>query len=414
MLVGKHIIGLPSCEIFEYQQFKNSFVCSGTHVDFSRNCIHGCGNTCRVKETKARTLTTGHFDGHSCVAKITFRKLHCRVCKRSHHQRIPGLLPRSRISESFKSQLFSLHALGADLSGLGDLMNLSPSTIESAVSAELDHRMKETQSRRIVCPKELGIDEHFFTKKDGFATTFVDLKKNQVFDVTLGRSEKSLESFLRKLEGKNDVTLVAMDLSDTYRSIVKKHFPNAKIVADRFHVVRVAMQAFQRLWHSIDESVKWKRGLGKLYRMHSWNLDQEQTLKLKNYLKDWPVIESLYEKRNEICKLLTLKNQRGFQIKKNVSELLAAIDQLTDSGFSQLKTLGETLKSWQEEIGRMWRSNKNNGVTEGFHNKMEAISRRAFGYKNFNNYRRRVLAMSGWNGVKATRTYQSTIRKTLI
>jgi hypothetical protein len=46
MLVGKHIIGLPSCEIYEYQQFKNSFVCSGTHIDFSRNCIHGCGNTC--------------------------------------------------------------------------------------------------------------------------------------------------------------------------------------------------------------------------------------------------------------------------------------------------------------------------------------------------------------------------------
>jgi hypothetical protein len=35
----------------------------------------------------------------------------------------------------------------------------------------------------------------------------------------------------------------------------------------------------------------------------------------------------------------------------------------------------------------------------GLHNKMEMISRRAFGFRNFNNYRMRVLALCGWNGV---------------
>jgi hypothetical protein len=54
----------------------------------------------------------------------------------------------------------------------------------------------------------------------------------------------------------------------------------------------------------------------------------------------------------------------------------------------------------------MWRSNRSNGITEGFHNKMEVISRRAYGYRNFQNYRRRVLAMSGWDGVHVVRTPQ--------
>jgi len=40
----------------------------------------------------------------------------------------------------------------------------------------------------------------------------------------------------------------------------------------------------------------------------------------------------------------------------------------------------------------MWRFRKNNGITEGFHTKMEMISRRAYGFKNFDNYRLRVRA----------------------
>ncbi len=44
------------------------------------------------------------------------------------------------------------------------------------------------------------------------------------------------------------------------------------------------------------------------------------------------------------------------------------------------------------EIARMWRFSRNNGITEGFHTKMEMISRRAYGFKNFDNYRLRVRA----------------------
>ena len=59
----------------------------------------------------------------------------------------------------------------------------------------------------------------------------------------------------------------------------------------------------------------------------------------------------------------------------------------------------ETLKPWIDTIVRMWRFTKSNGITEGLHNKMEMISRRAFGFRNFENYRIRVLAQCGWNGL---------------
>ncbi len=276
---------------------------------------------------------------------------------------------------------------------------VADSSVKRWVNTKLVKRLKETALQRKECPRIVGIDEHFFTRKKGFATTLVNLEKKRIFDVKLGRSENSLDSYLRGLTGKEKVTTVVMDLSETYRNIAKQYFPNAKIIADRFHVIRVVFQAFQQVWHALEPGAKWKRGLGKLFRMHAWNLNEEQQKKLGGYLQTKPAVHELYKLRNELNALLTKKYQRGFQVKKNVSEYLRLIRKLEDSNLSPLKTLALTLQKWAQEIGCMWQSNYSNGPVEGFHNKMELISRRAFGYRNFENYRRRVLAMLGWNGL---------------
>jgi transposase len=65
------------------------------------------------------------------------------------------------------------------------------------------------------------------------------------------------------------------------------------------------------------------------------------------------------------------------------------------SGLPQLVQLGQTLHSWSEEIVTMWRFTRNNGITEGFHNKMELINRQAYGFRNFQNYRLRVKVLCG-------------------
>ena len=93
----------------------------------------------------------------------------------------------------------------------------------------------------------LGIDEHFFTRKAGFATTFANLVTHRVFDVQLGRSEAALHRFLDELPGKEHTEVVLMDLSETYRAIIGRHFPNAKIVADRFHAVRLVGHALKNV-----------------------------------------------------------------------------------------------------------------------------------------------------------------------
>lgn len=70
----------------------------------------------------------------------------------------------------------------------------------------------------------IGIDEHFFSRNQGFATIFCDLKKHKIFDMVKGRSEADLYGYLAPLIGKERVKVMCMDLSSTYRSIVKNIF----------------------------------------------------------------------------------------------------------------------------------------------------------------------------------------------
>ena len=69
--------------------------------------------------------------------------------------------------------------------------------------------------------------------------------------------------------------------------------------------------------------------------------------------------------------------------------------QLLHDAPETFKKLGCTIRQWFEPIIRMWRFTKSNGITEGFHRKMKLIQRRAYGYRNFENYRLRVLIECG-------------------
>jgi transposase len=249
------------------------------------------------------------------------------------------------------------------------------------------------------CPIVMGIDEHFFSRKHGYATTFVDLRNHKVFDVVLGRSERSLEGFLRGLKGRDKVRVVVMDLSETYRSIVKRYFPNALIVADRFHVIRLLNQHFMDLWKTLDPEGRRNRGLLSLMRRHEWKLEPEQKENLLRYFEKYPALKIVYDFKQGLAALLLKKQQTKQSVRDLIPQLLWHLEECLRSPWLALQTLGKTLQSWLEPIARMWRFTKTNGITEGLHNKMEMISRRAFGFRNFKNYRLRVIALCGWNGV---------------
>jgi len=285
------------------------------------------------------------------------------------------------------------HTEGISQKSLARREKLGSATIERWSREVMAHKLREKIDTP--CPKQLGIDDHFFSRKSGYATTLCDLGAHRVYDVTLGRSESSLESYFRGLPGKWDVALVCMDLASNYRRLVRKHFPNAKIVADRFHVIRLVNQRFLETWKIFDPVGRLNRGLLSLMRRHREHLRPEQWQRLNDYLRPYPSLRAIYHFKQKLCRLLNRKHRTVRQCRQLIAQLLDAITTLQQSGLAPLMSLARTLGSWKEEIACMWRFTRNNGITEGFHTKMEMISRRAYGFRNFENYRLRVRYLCG-------------------
>ena len=136
-----------------------------------------------------------------------------------------------------------------------------------------------------------------------------------------------------------------------------------------------------------------KCGLLSLLRRHHHNLRAEQQLRLAAYLAQHPLLETIYRFKQRLCYLLLKKHRTRKQCEQLVPRFLRAVYQLRQAGLAPLAQLGQTLSAWSEEIVAMWRLTRNNGITEGFHNKMELINRQAYGFRNFENYRMRVQVL---------------------
>ena len=302
-------------------------------------------------------------------------------------------MPGRHCSEPFRERVYRDHHEGICGSRLAILAGLGTATIERIYAQFTSRKAKERLSRN--CPEILGIDEHTLHKRCRFATTFCDLKRHRVFDVVEGKSAQSLEAFLLSLKGRDKVRVVCIDLSSSYRALIKRYFPNAKIVADRFHVIRVMQHHFMELFRQIAPQVGARNGLLAALRKRPDKLSPNQTRKLEILFQAHPAAHTIYDQMQRLGSLLRRRHQTARQCRRLAPRLLHITRQLADSGFRSLATLAKTLTTWSAEIACMWRFTKNNGITEGFHRKMKLIQRRAYGFKNFKNYRLRVIAQCG-------------------
>ncbi len=341
------LLGLPNYQINPIERKEGEVRVSVQYL--GPICCPNCGGEhLRDKGRFQRRVRHENWGMRKTVLELEGHKWRCLDCRRYFRQRFPGILACQRSSEAFRQMIYQHHLDGINRSCLGRREGIGAATVERHFRHGLQRQFGEWHAPQ--CPTILGIDEHFFTRKKGFATTLCDLKNHKIYDVVLGRSEAALDAYFQRLQGKDKVRVVCIDLASHYRSLVQKHFPNAKIVADRFHVIRLVNHHFLACWRELDPTG---------------------------------------------CKNLLKKHKTRKQCERLVPRFLKALDQLHQAGVAQLVQLGKSLWNWREEIVRMWRFTKNNGITEGFHNKMETISRQAFGFRNFQNYRLRVKVLCG-------------------
>ena len=353
-----------------------------------------CGSErLRIKDTFTRTIRNIPVSNNGSRFHVKCHKYRCLDCGKYFNTRLPGLKLWSRTTEMLKRNIFQAYNKGISCQDIAKDNGIGVASVERYYHQVMQYKASHWQNRQ--CPRILGIDEHRFTRRQGFLTTFCDLAKRRVFDVVKGRSASEMTDYLLALKGRDKVKLVCIDMNSAYRKLVREWFPKARIVTDRFHVVRLVNQHFSELCRAMDEK-RLAYGRGRLMRLMLTRRDRlkvDQRERLRCYFESSPGMESIYNFVHDLNDLLRNKAKGKAECRICVAELLEKITQLRETAFKPLRKLGKTLHIWREEVARMFRYTRNNGITEGFHRKMKLIQRRAYGFRNFENYRLRVRVL---------------------
>jgi transposase len=213
----------------------------------------------------------------------------------------------------------------------------------------------------------------------------VDVRGRRLLELVDGRTIDKLETDRAHLQGRENVRLVALDMSDTYKGFAQRCFPNARLVADKFHVLRLLNPALtqRRVEVAGDRRSMAIRGL--LLR-NAHRLDFWQRLDVQRFLDRYSALREVYLAKEALHRLYRTRGVH--RARRALDHLLA---RLAASPLPELATLRRTLTKWRSEVPAYFDTGLTNAITEGFNLKAKLVKRRAFGYRSFRNYRLRLL-----------------------
>jgi transposase len=247
--------------------------------------------------------------------------------------------------------------------------------------------------------QRLGIDEIALRKGQGdYVVVFADLDRNELVGMAPSRQHTDIKKELKAWgdEILSQIEEVSIDLSGNYRSLVKKCMPNADIVADRFHVMKVINDEFNKAINSTKRAVneieneeereQSKKVLAKskyaLLKPEE-NLTEKQKVKLQEVKENFPILAEMHQQ------------------KENFRDIFETSTDWTDGTFRLMDWMKDVQDLFQDSIGTICRwfaeittyfeTRTTSGAVEGINNRLKLIKRLGYGFRNFENFRLRCL-----------------------
>ena len=241
-------------------------------------------------------------------------------------------------------------------------------------------------------PELMGLDEYSVSGRRLYHTAICNLVDREVMEVVEGQGQQRVKEYLDKLVQPERVKAVAMDMHEPFRQAVRMCLPGAKVVADKFHLIRHINGAVDKVRSDIQ---------GGNSRGKRRDLFQSRYTLLKGAerLRDWERnrLSSLFLRYPELKKAWELKE--GFRQWYGQTDRIRAEAALTlleeeiqSSCLPAFKGLLPMLTNWREEILNYFDYRITNGFVEGKNNRIKTIKRMGYGYRNTNNFRLRILA----------------------
>ena len=178
-------------------------------------------------------------------------------------------------------------------------------------------------------------------------------------------------SSIQHIPGKENVSHVVIDMSNGFKNFALNYFPNAQIVVDKFHVIRLIHPAIRKYRKEVTGDDR-KNPIRHLLLKNNERLKRYQKKAVNRFCRENPKVNEVYRFKERINKFYRIK---GFN---QASRILTKItDDMAISKIPEIKTLRATLIRWRKEILLYFKTGLTNARAEGFNRKCKLIQRKA-------------------------------------
>lgn len=327
--------------------------------------------------------------GAGITLHVQKRRFRCPNCKKVFTEPLSGVRKGYKTSERYRRGVRWACCNFKDLQRVQKAYSCSAWLCYKVFYEQLEIKIREKINN--CWGKKIGIDEHTWRKRNHgkrqteFAALIVDHDRKRIAEVVNGKTVQSMTEALSYIPGRDRVEDVTIDMCDSFKSFVRGFFPNAKITADKFHVLRLMNPIINKARIEITDD-KRKNPVRKLLLRNRKNLEYFEKSALDTWLDQHSKMKEIYWIKESLYQFYRTK---GFQ--RASRALTNLTDKMAISEIPEILKLRKTLMRWRQEILNYFKTGLTNARVEGYNRLAKGEQYSSFGVRSFINYRLRLL-----------------------
>lgn len=355
-----------------------------------------CGGTSLVKNgTRTRNFTGLPIGGKRTVFRCVLQRYRCRVrgCGFDRQQEITFAKGSRGYIKRLVPYVIDLLKIGT-VKDVAALLGLGWDTVKEIHREYLSVHYGRPSLRGV---SRIGIDEFAVRKGHVYKTVVVDLDTGRILHVGDGKGSDALDGFWKRARRCGlDIKVVTMDMSAAFFASVVENAPNAEIVFDHFHVVKLMNESVDKVRRDAYRNEK-DRTVKKLIKGTKWLLmanredlgkKEGKTERLDRALElNRPLFEAYYlkEELREIWRQVD-KAEADAKLTEWVGSMKA-------TGNEHLIKTANTVMAYRTGILSWYDHMISNAKVEGLNNKIKVLKRVAYGFRDDDYFKLRLFAL---------------------
>lgn len=382
-----NILNLPAYSVLAVVESEHDYHVRTEIKKPTVNCPH-----CKAKSLvgfgrREQLIRDLPMHGRRVGIYVDTRRFRCKACVKTFYEALPNI-DEKRLMTSRLLEWIGKQAVKRTFSSIADEVGITEGTVRAVFS---DYINQLQQTIRFETPKWMGIDEIHLIKPRGVIT---NIENNTVVELLHNRNKDTVARYLYQLEGKEQIQYVAMDMWVPYRDAVRAVIPQAQIVIDKFHVLKMANEALEKVRKGLRESLTLKERRGLMHdrfvllkRAH--DLGDKERLLLSGWTKNYDVIGIAYQLKEAFFGIYDAESPdeaaaKYIEWKRGVTPEVAP-------AFSDLIRAWE---NWEPYILAYFGHPITNAYTESLNNLIRVMNRLGRGY-SFEALRAKILFSEG-------------------